>query len=137
LVSSRLIVRTQGGFQTFELDSGVVILRQFLLGLALALSVGPTAAQEEVFGAGTVSCGTWTQARQARSIGAGAGAQWVAGYLSGLNVGTASAGRDALSGTDFDGLMGWIDNYCQAHPLDPLVTAAHRLMIALRARAGQ
>ena len=91
---------------------------------ALALRIGDAAAQEQsslLFGAGTVSRGTWRQARQTRTAGSGAGAQWVAGYLSGLNAGTAIMGRDPLSDTDFEGLLGWVDNNCQAPPLILLV----------------
>ena len=67
--------------------------------------------------------------------------QWVAGYLSGANV-EAGANVDAtepeaLIGTDFDGLMAWIDNYCQANPLDKVVEAAQALLQTLRSRARQ
>ena len=77
-----------------------------------------------MFGAGTASCGEWTQVRQTRP--SNAGTQWVAGYLSGLNIAAPAQARDALSTTDFDGVMGWIDNYYQSNPLDPIIIVAKR-----------
>jgi hypothetical protein len=89
-----------------------------------------------VFGQGMNSCGGWTQARQSRSASAGLSAQWVAGYLSGLNVESTSLDPrdDPLLGTDFDGLMAWIDNYCRSHPLESIAIAADKLMDELRER---
>jgi hypothetical protein len=85
------------------------------------------------FGEGVAtSCGAWTQARQARTLKAGLSAQWIAGWLSGRNV---EGSPDFLVGTDFDGLMAGIDNYCQANPLDTVGTAAFRLMAELQSRA--
>src|SRR6201993_4136912 len=107
--------------------------------MVLLLLLGTTLqalAQEDVskiiFGEGLGSCGTWTQARQEKSIKQGLSAQWVAGYVSGMN--TESRGPDALSGTDFLGVMAWIDNYCGAHPRDGIGTAARALMTELRSR---
>ena len=91
------------------------------------------AAQEEgrsLIGAGTVnSCGQWTS--RPRS-GGDILSQWVAGYLSGLNM---KSDFDGVAGTDFNGLMAWIDNYCRSHPLEPVATAAFRLMDELQSRA--
>jgi hypothetical protein len=78
----------------------------FLAALTLAACI--TVAQVDVllFGEGGTSCGAWTEKRQARSFQAGLSAQWIAGYLTGLNEEAQSPARDALSGTDFDALMG-------------------------------
>jgi hypothetical protein len=46
---------------------------------------------------------------------------WVLGFLSGLGV--AGVG-DPLNGVDNEGVMAWIDNYCQSHPINRLVDAA-------------
>jgi hypothetical protein len=46
--------------------------------------------------------------------------------LSGLNIAAPAQARDALSTTDFDGVMGWIDNYYRSNPLDPIIIAAKR-----------
>jgi hypothetical protein len=42
---------------------------------------------------------------------------------------------DVLVGTNFDGLMAWIDNYCRANPLDLVGTAALKLFDELKSRA--
>jgi hypothetical protein len=42
-----------------------------------------------IMGGGS-SCGTWTQARQSKSVNAKLYEQWVAGYLSGKNAQTSS-----------------------------------------------
>lgn len=72
-------------------------------------------------GQGIGSCGAWTSARHERA--AADLEQWILGFLSGV-------GFDAVDGTDPLRLLGtdvvfaWIDNYCSAHPLDPIVNAA-------------
>jgi hypothetical protein len=82
---------------------------------------------------GGSSFGVWTQERRAPTPKVGRLAQWVAGYLSGVN--TERTSSDFLVGTDFDGLMAWVDNYCQSHPLDAVGVAAAKLVIELRSRA--
>jgi hypothetical protein len=77
----------------------------------------PPPGERLFFGEGVTSCGSWTQARQTRSLQQGRLVQWVAGYLSGANMDDDTK-PEALLGTDFNGLMAWIDNYCQAHPLN-------------------
>jgi hypothetical protein len=52
--------------------------------------------------------------------------QWVAGDLSGANMEVAEP--EAVLGTDFDGLMAWIDNYCQANPINNVAQAAGALL---------
>jgi hypothetical protein len=113
------------------------MLRSLILAaMVLIYANGQASAQERfAFGQGATSCGSWTQARQARSPVARVSAQWVAGYLSGRNV--EATGPDALIGSDFDGLMAWIDNYCQSKPLEPLVTAAAQLFQELLSRASR
>jgi len=106
----------------------------FVLIVSAAL-LAPTASAQRraMLGEGLASCGQWTQARQANDPKVGRMAQWVAGFLSGLN--TEATGKDFLVGTDFDAVMGWVDNYCRAQPLDPLVTAAAKLRNELQSRA--
>jgi hypothetical protein len=91
-----------------------------------------TTEQRLAFGAGpSASCGAWTKARQSKT--AQPAEQWVAGYLSGVN--TTSDEPDTLMGTDWDGVMTWMDNYCEARPLDKIVLAAIKLVQHLRANA--
>jgi hypothetical protein len=109
------------------------MIRAMVLASIMLVMAGSLQAQDRLtIGEGATSCGTWTQARQNRS--AGLAAQWVAGYLSGSNMDTNHP--DALVGADFQGLVGWIDNYCRANPLDPLVIAAWKLFRELQSRAN-
>jgi hypothetical protein len=102
--------------------------------MLVAASLEASAQDRIIFGEAGTSCRTWTQARQTKSRKAGLSAQWVAGYLSGSNV-EADHPADVLVGTNFDGLMAWIDNYCRANPLDLVGTAALKLFDELKLRA--
>jgi hypothetical protein len=96
-----------------------------LVTLLLILMTGAADAQQKNFvarGAGNVSCGAWTAAR--RSESASSHEQWVLGFLSGLGAGVEVSGLDPLKGVDPEGVWAWVDNYCQAKPLDALLTAA-------------
>jgi len=86
-----------------------------------------------VRGSGTVSCGTWTQEHRERSGAYYEQAGWLAGYISAVNA-YAYPGKDIAEGVDVDGIEGWVDNYCSAHPLDSLATAARALVVELRTR---
>jgi hypothetical protein len=56
--------------------------------------------------------------------------QWIVGYLSGVASATSQAGMDPLHGTDAEGVWAWIDNYCQAHPLDLMIDAGTAFVVA-------
>jgi hypothetical protein len=43
---------------------------------------------------------------------------------------------DFIKGGDFASVVAWIDNYCSAHPLDSIGTAALALVFELRSRAN-
>jgi hypothetical protein len=111
------------------------MLFRIIIFIAAALTVASVQAeaQDRVgFGQGMRSCGAWTRARETKS-GQGLYTQWVAGFLTGLNMDDGEP--DALIGTDFDGLMAWIDNYCRAKPLVAVIFAADELLKELRSRA--
>jgi hypothetical protein len=110
----------------------VIICVPLVLAETSVLALAQGSGAKMIFGQGLNSCGAWTRARQTKSFDAGLSAQWVAGYLSGMNMETAAP--NALAGTDFSGLMAWIDNYCQSKPLDPIANATFMLMNELRAR---
>jgi hypothetical protein len=98
-------------------------------------SVGAVSAQDDrekmlsglpgavytALGQGTASCTNWIAAR--RTQRAFDLEQWILGFLSGV-------GFDAVDGTDPLRLLGtnvvfvWIDNYCLAHPLERITSAA-------------
>jgi hypothetical protein len=116
----------------------LAVLAVIIATAAIAEPLPPAQDQEGViaFGIGGRSCGNWTQWRQSKSVNAGLSTQWVAGYLSGKNVESnfSNPQDDPLRGTDFAGLMAWIDNYCSSHPLEAINSAADKLMDELRAR---
>jgi len=72
-------------------------------------------------GLGGASCGTWTSRRRLEGIRRTGYEQWVLGFLSG--IGYASV-KDPLNDMDMDGVLAWIDNYCQAHPIAAIGEAA-------------
>jgi hypothetical protein len=74
-------------------------------------------------GPGLESCGTWNVNRQANQ--ALPEEEFILGYA----VGAESEIRDFIKKsititTDGNGIFGWIDIYCQAHPTDNLTIAA-------------
>ena len=110
-------------------------IRMMVIAIVTLIARGQAQPQKFAFGEGiAASCGVWQQARQASSLKRGLMAQWVVGFLSGVNL--ESPSTDFLLGNDFDGLMAWVDNYCQSHPLDKVATAASNLVIELRSRAS-
>ena len=107
--------------------------------ILIAANVQATAEPIErmVFGQGGKSCGSWTMARQtSRGAERAWMRHWVAGFVSGMNLDLAHP--DALRGAvDFEGVVGWIDNFCQSNPLEIISTAGFRLMDELRSRAAR
>jgi len=67
------------------------------------------------------SCGTWTVDRRSNEELAMLDLCWVLGFLT--SIGYNGLG-DPLNGVDAEGVGGWVDNYCQAHPIDEIVDAA-------------
>jgi hypothetical protein len=99
--------------------------------LAAMLLAGEAGAGTiQVWGAGTVSCGTWATERRRDSFLSIDEFTWVQGYVTGLNSGLPST--DSNYGQvgvqlDPDAAKVWLDNYCQAHPLESLARAADSL----------
>jgi hypothetical protein len=104
------------------------------LAILLACLLPAHAEEATVFGHGLVSCGKWTEARRT-TTGQGLYIQWLAGFLSGLNI--ESKGPDVLNGQGFDALMAWVDNFCRANPLEPIATAGFALMKELRSKGRE
>jgi hypothetical protein len=87
----------------------------------------------DYFGVGGQSCGTWIEARKVNNtFGHGS---WLLGYLSALNLWGVIGRKDALSGTDADGVYAWMDRYCQSHPLETIARGAAELARQLDQRA--
>ena len=107
---------------------GIAKITGLALGGAL-LSAGVTQAKTvTVMGAGVQTCGTWLEhvAKDYRDYRV-TDTQWVIGYVAGVNDETSNLG-DLLFGIDNNGLAGWLDQYCSAHPLDTLHNAASALV---------
>jgi hypothetical protein len=90
---------------------------------------------EMVYGIGTESCGSWikTRTEPARGEWLPAGA-WVQGWISAADH---YAVPGPLARTDGDAMAAWLDQYCNAHPLDRLDIAAGQLAVELSRRAAQ
>jgi hypothetical protein len=103
--------------------------KQLVVSVTLAvvlLSLSPAHSQADVLllgkGIGS-SCGTWTKERKTQDwLFAG---DWVLGFMSGA---ASALNRDLLLGLDSNAVLGWVDNYCRAHPLDKVAEAATRLL---------
>ena len=99
-------------------------MMRFLLpaALAFALMAGSAEATDfSVIGVGLWSCGSWTAARRDRTRQGPE--QRVVGFLSGIGY----EGVDEREITFWPkwtpmAFRAWVDNYCRAHPLDPIVT---------------
>ncbi len=83
------------------------------------------------YGAGAESCGDWVL--HAKSDGSAihvSEKSWVLGFISG-----AWFGGFTLVQTDLPAMNLWMDNYCTAHPLDNVATAAGMLAVELHRKA--
>jgi hypothetical protein len=121
-------------------------LPSVLAALASALCLGapllcapavaaPQSRQASVQGAGNLSCGRWTaeQPPEMHSPLRVVFTNWLGGYVTGYN---AYRGGDALKGAHWDSAIGWMDDYCAAHPSVPVAAAAGRLLIHLQRAAS-
>jgi hypothetical protein len=101
--------------------------------LTVLLGAGSADAQGyHLAGSGAFSCGSWTayrhEYRQSGLVTQGSqseqqAAAWVLGFLSGIGA-VHQNGDDPLDGVDGEGVWAWIDNYCQAHPVENIGLAA-------------
>ena len=85
---------------------------------------GGAAHAYTAIGAGTDACETWTADRR-QPLGSGAlqDEQWVSGFLSGIGY-EGEEVIDPLVGLDAQAVWAWVDDYCQAHPLEKIAAAA-------------
>lgn len=85
--------------------------------------------QFTIVGFGNSSCGWWTAQRRSDATGEGP-EQWVLGFLAGAGFLGHRGGIDPLAGVDADGVFGWVDNYCMAHPLSKIAEASVAFSLA-------
>lgn len=80
------------------------------------------------------SCATWTAERAKPGYHRQEQEGWVLGLITGLNAFRPGDGNIA-PGTNAAGLLGWIDAYCKANPLDSVTTAGFALADELKRRS--
>jgi hypothetical protein len=104
--------------------------------VTLCVSALPVDAKDafQVIGAGVDSCGTWTA--ESRIALGFQNKSWVLGYVTGYNRYGLAIDSNVAHGTNAAGIIGWIDNYCRANPLDSIAAAAESLVEELRRRSG-
>lgn len=104
-----------------------------MLALALAGAIPPGKGMIQTYGfPDDDSCATWTINRSLTGHQTLEG--WVLGLISGLNAYGPNNGNIA-PGVAAAGLLGWVDNYCKANPLDSVSTAGIKLGDELKRRS--
>ena len=106
--------------------------------LMVALSIGAADAQSTAaasltytnLGVGTRSCGSWVSDKQIDGTTSAiteflGDQQYVLGYIVGFEEFAGNElSKNMIISTDVNGVIGWIDNYCVAHPVDTITDAA-------------
>jgi hypothetical protein len=87
----------------------------------------------QVLGAGSQSCGQWVEERGTDSYAELVHTSWVTGYLTGYQDGGPVSLTDQQT-SDNAARSAWLDNYCQANPLDNLLAATRGLWDELASR---
>lgn len=93
-----------------------------------------TSTSHAVMLKGVRSCGSWVAEKPAgrdRSITRLTTDAWFGGFISGL---AASSSTDFLKDVDAVSIEIWVDNYCQANPLNSLADAGTELALELMKR---
>ena len=108
--------------------------------VGLATLVTPTVTLSDDYmtlGAGTASCGRWTDVHKSRNdVLAGDFDQWVLGYVTAFNV-WREKGLLGNRNTDNAGILEWVSNYCAGHPLERIDNVALTLVVELTKRMGK
>jgi hypothetical protein len=82
---------------------------------------------------GARGCGKWME-RKGDGYASVANEAWLGGALSGIAM---ISNNDFIKGTDAASLYLWMDNYCQAHPLDDVADGAMALAAELTRRKSK
>jgi hypothetical protein len=108
----------------------------FLLSAApLPSGAAPDPGEYVILGAGSRPCGSWLRLRSQPDPEAAVLQSWVLGYITSVNANVLTKRQDIADGKTVDGLFGWVDSYCAAHPLDSLARATGNLLESLRAKS--
>jgi hypothetical protein len=107
----------------------LLILAQALI--ALPASAADTDGQYTILGVGGESCAVYLNHRHGGNDLADLSYRnWLGGYLTHYNR-TVAGTYNILGGTDLNGAMLWLENYCKANPTDSFSIAADKLIEAL------
>ena len=93
-------------------------MRHLIISTILLINLSSPAAaidaqgRYSIFGAGIISCSSWTEDRQKDGVLSWQREQWVLGFISGYNRYVKGA-KNIAAGMDADGMKGWIDTYCR------------------------
>lgn len=87
-------------------------------------------ASWEVYGAGNLTCGKWTLARETKNeIQVELMKQWIAGWVVSYNYYlTASTGKGRVATPDFDTITAYTDKFCAEKPLMILAFAPAQMV---------
>jgi hypothetical protein len=115
--------------------------RPLAASLALLIADPSYGQKTPILGASTISCGEWVTNRQQLAATRSAStalwgeAQWILGYVTAMNSAVGPQ-ADFRAGLNESAMMVWVDDYCHAHALDSLGTAASALVLELSRRAA-
>lgn len=110
----------------------VIVGAHLLLAAAQPVHAMDSTGKYTILGPGNLSCGEWLSIR--RQGNDYAISSWVTGYVTAYN--TFPNGKiNIAGGTDVEGMLAWIDNYCAKNPLDKIAAAAVALSDELMGRA--
>lgn len=84
----------------------------------------------EVYGAGNLTCGKWTLARENKNeMQVELMKQWVAGWVVSYNYYlTERTGKGRVSTPDFDTMTAYLDKFCAEKPLTVLALAPAQMV---------
>jgi hypothetical protein len=96
-----------------------------LLALCTAnVQAGDKNGRYGIIGAGVNSCGKFIESRRNNNkLDYLTHLCWMGGFITSVNVNNADT-YNLIGHTDMDGVMLWMENYCQRNPLDTFTNAA-------------
>lgn len=111
-----------------------LIVACLLVGLVASSALGSDIEEiYTVFGVGHSSCGNYIELKRDSVSEWERSAQrsWLGGYITAFNFLTPGT-KNILNGTDLNGAMGWIENWCRTNPLKSFSDAARMLVLELQ-----
>lgn len=82
--------------------------------------------QFATYGIGSEPCSSYTDARKRGGHIEDGYRQWLSGYVSAFNLIVSSTTFDIFGSTDFEGMIGWLDNRCTKYPRANLTNTVAR-----------